>query len=103
MKPFQVITVFVEFAYNGPDDGRDDNIPCRRLIRARVAETVTPNGGVCRAWGTELVAPRKLTDHDMMSVHALCLAQLRGITQHVTFRYDPPLGLDPETYPVEVA
>lgn len=99
MKPFQSITVYVEYRYDaGGDRPRD------RLLRARVAQTVTHTGGVCRALGEELIAPRKLTDRDMPTVHSLCLAQLRGLAQRVTFEYDALLGLEPEQYPIgEVA
>ena len=99
MKPFQSITVFVEYRYNDNEDGRDDNIPCGRLIRARVAETVTARGGICHAWGPELLAPRRITDRNMMTAHTVCLGQLRGLAREVRFVYDSPLNLEPETYP----
>ena len=101
MKIFEDITVLVEYCY--PEDGSGDEIPVGHRIHARVAETRTPAGGVCRAFGTELTGDRKYTDHDMGALHVLCLRELRGLTQYVTFVYDLPLGLMPERYPVEVS
>jgi hypothetical protein len=99
MKPFNSITVYVEYRCDG-----GGGIPRDRLIRASVAETTTRQGGVCRALGDELIAPRKLTDHDMGSVHGVCITALHKLTDRIIFRYDPLLNLDPEEYPVtEVA
>ena len=99
MKPFQSVTVCVEFRMVWADG----EAPHDRLLRARVVETVTSRGGVCRAYGEELIAPRKLTDRNMGDVHVICLAQLRHLTKRVVFRYDELLALEPEEFPIKGA
>lgn len=100
MKIFESVTVLVEYRMDGGGGG----VPDDRLVRARVAETVTTRGGVCRAFGDELIAPRKLTDRDIATVHVLCLAQLRGVAKRIVFEYEPLMALPREEYPIsEVA
>lgn len=92
--PFASVTVFIEWRC------QSEGVPDDRLVRARVIETQTPRGGICRAFGEELVAPRKITDHRMSEVHAICIAQLRGLAPKIIFRYEPLMALEPEEYPV---
>lgn len=92
--PFSSVTVFVEWRCTG------EGVPDDRCVRARVIETQTPAGGICRAFGEELVAPRRITDRQMSQVHCLCIAKLRGLAPRIIFRYEPLMRLEPEEYPV---
>lgn len=96
MKPFQSITVYVEYRCDGGTGG----VPEDRLVRARVVKTVTSRGGEALCFGDELIAPRKITDRQMSQVHVICLAALRGFAQTIIFQYEPLLNLQPEEYPV---
>jgi hypothetical protein len=94
-KPFERITVFVQYRMVG------DGMPEDRLVRARVIETLTHRGGLCRELGRELIAPRKLTDRQMSQVHTICLSALRGLANRVVFQYEPLMAMLPEEYPIE--